>query len=116
MQMSHQHVPVFRLWLISSACRGCECVLARDRGEGQLAIPVEQLTSAPQKIRLSVSSTSLLCTFIQRACEAEERKRNTTADTLLEYSFKNTVWGGRRENLFRCSVVTVSRRKKILNK
>lgn len=51
--------------------------MARERGEGELAIPVEQFTSAPQKIRLNVSSTSLHCTFIHRAYREGERKRKS---------------------------------------
>lgn len=68
-------VPVFRLWFNNSACRGCECAVAKERGVGWLSSPVEQFTSAPQKIRLSVSSTSLHCTFIQRAWRKGESNR-----------------------------------------
>lgn len=68
-------VPVFRLWFNNSACRGCECAVAKERGEGWLSTPAEQFTSAPQKIRLSVSSTSLHCTFIQRAWRKGESNR-----------------------------------------
>lgn len=74
-QIMNNTVPVLRLWLISSACKGCECAVARERGEGQFGIPVEQFTSAPQKIRLNVSSTSLHCTFIHRAWGEGQRKR-----------------------------------------
>ena len=52
--------------------------MARDIGEYQVVIPVEQFTSAPQKIRLKVSSKSLHCTFMHRAYGREserERKR-----------------------------------------
>lgn len=78
-------VPVLRFRLISSACKSCECVVARDRGVGQLAMPVEQFTSAPQKIRLSVSSKSLHCTFIQRAWREKktQKMRTSTSDSFV---------------------------------
>lgn len=62
---------------MSSACSGCEWAVASASGESQVAIPVEQWTSAPQKIRLSVSSKSLLCTLTHSACSqgASERDR-----------------------------------------
>lgn len=72
-------VPVLRLCLIISACRGCECTLAMYSGVGHFSIPVELFTSAPQKISLKVSSKSLLCTFMQRACrwQGTEKKQTT---------------------------------------
>lgn len=77
-------VPVLRLCLINSACRGWECALARDSGDGQFAIPVEQFTSAPQKIRLSVSSKSLHCTFMQRAWRETAKHQDTSVKAHLD--------------------------------
>lgn len=65
---------MLRLWRSNSACKGCECAVARDIGE-QSAEPVEQFTSAPQKIRLKVSCKSLHCTFMHRACRHTEGER-----------------------------------------
>lgn len=83
-------IPVLRLWLINSACKCCECALARERGEGQSAISVEQFTSAPQKIRLNVSSTSLHCTFTQRAWREEVTVKQKQT---LEWIYQQTEEG-----------------------
>lgn len=59
--------------------------MARDIGEYQVAIPVEQFTSAPQKIRLKVSSRSLHCTFMHRAYGGEiERETEREREKIVK--------------------------------